>query len=54
MSRRRNERESPVRLLLTPHDRRDLVVAADFDEPMRIAWAILTAALVATDLRPLR
>jgi len=49
-----NEQDSPVRLLLTPQDRRDLVVAADFDEPMRIAWAILTAALMATDLRPLR
>lgn len=48
-----NERESAIRLLLSQHDRRDLVAPGDFEAPMGVAWAILTAALSATDLRPL-
>jgi hypothetical protein len=42
-----NEHDSRIRLLLTRHDRRDLVTLADFDAPMRVAWAILRAALLA-------
>jgi Zn-dependent M28 family amino/carboxypeptidase len=42
-----NEPASKVRLLLTKHDTRDLVVREDFDEPARVAFAILTAALTA-------
>ena len=40
-----NERDSKIRLLLTRHDRRDLVVPDDFAEPMRVAWALLRSAL---------
>jgi hypothetical protein len=42
-----NEPASKVRLLLTKHDTRDLVVREDFDAPARLAWAILLAALTA-------
>jgi hypothetical protein len=42
-----DEPASKVRLLLTRHDTRDLVAPDDFNEPARVAWAILTAALTA-------
>jgi hypothetical protein len=42
-----DEPTSKVRLLLTRHDTRDLVTPRDFDEPARVAWAILAAALTA-------
>ena len=42
-----DEPTSKVRLLLTKHDTRDLVARQDFDEPARVAWAVLTAALTA-------
>jgi hypothetical protein len=42
-----DEPDSKVRLLLTRHDTRDLVAREDFDEPARVAFAILTAALTA-------
>ena len=42
-----DEPASKVRLLLTRHDTRDLVAREDFDEPARVAWAVLTAALTA-------
>lgn len=42
-----NEPTSKVRLLLTKHDTRDLVAREDFNEPARVAFAILRAALTA-------
>jgi hypothetical protein len=42
-----NEPNSPIRLLLTGHDRRDLVAPEDFERPLQVAWAILRAALTA-------
>jgi hypothetical protein len=42
-----DEPTSKVRLLLTRHDTRDLVAPQDFNEPARVAWAILAAALTA-------
>lgn len=44
-----DEPDSRIRLLLTRHDRRDLATPADFEVPMRAAWAILAAALTAPD-----
>lgn len=42
-----DEPESKIRLLLTKHDRRDLARPENFAEPMRAAWAVLSAALTA-------
>ena len=42
-----NEPDSKIRFLLTQRDRRGLVAREDFTEPMRVAWAVLRAALTA-------
>jgi len=43
-----NERDSRIRLLLTRHDRHDMVLPEEFAMPMRVAWAILVAALTSS------
>lgn len=42
-----NEPTSKIRLLLTRHDRADLVAPEDFVKPTRVAWSILRTALTA-------
>lgn len=42
-----DEPDSRCRLVLTEHDRADLTSREEFDQPWRVAWSILRAALAA-------